>query len=70
MTELTWQGKYHKDGKKVSPLRVTLPFQTVETVNESTQERQQTLELFARGKSSEWRNRLIWGDKKYVLPSL
>ena len=22
------------------------------------------------GRQTEWRNRLIWGDKKYVLPSL
>nr|MBK7065949.1 site-specific DNA-methyltransferase [Deltaproteobacteria bacterium] len=28
------------------------------------------MELFAKGKPAEWRNRLIWGDKKYVLPSL
>ena len=25
---------------------------------------------FAAGRETEWRNRLIWGDKKYVLPSL
>src|SRR6185437_13269283 len=25
---------------------------------------------FASGRDTEWRNRLIWGDKKYVLPSL
>lgn len=35
MTELNWDGKYDKTGRKVAPLRVTLPFQTVETVNES-----------------------------------
>jgi len=34
------------------------------------QDRQRTLELSAAGHDSEWRNRLIWGDKKYVLPSL
>jgi hypothetical protein len=39
-TELTWDGKYNADGSKKSPLRVELPFQTVETVNESAQERQ------------------------------
>jgi hypothetical protein len=39
MTELIWEGKY-KNGQKVAPLLVKLPFQTVETVNESTQERQ------------------------------
>lgn len=70
MTELIWEGKYDKDGRKVAPLRVQLPFQTVETVNESAQERQRTLDLFGRGRPSEWRNRLIWGDKKYVLPAL
>jgi len=47
-----------------------LPFQTIETVNESAQERIRTLDLFAQGKPTEWRNRLIWGDKKYVLPAL
>jgi DNA modification methylase len=70
-TELIWEGKYDAEGKRVSPLRVALPFQTVETVNESTQDRQKNL-LFASSSASEkeWRNRLIWGDKKYALPSL
>src|SRR3989337_1330376 len=70
MTELIWDGKYGKDGKKAAPVRIALPFQTVETVNESAQDRMRTLELFAQGKETDWRNRLIWGDKKYVLPSL
>ena len=70
MTELIWEGKYDKDGNKVAPLRVKLPFQTVETVNESAQERQRTLDLFSTGRPTEWRNRLVWGDKKYVLPAL
>jgi adenine-specific DNA-methyltransferase len=69
MTELIWDGKY-KDGKKVSPVRIELPFQTVETVNETAQERQLTLDMLFAGRPTEWRNRLIWGDKKYVLPSL
>jgi adenine-specific DNA-methyltransferase len=74
MTELTWEGKY-KDGKKVTPVRIALPFQTIETVNESAQQRQKTLDFFAAEPTAdfnnkEWRNRLIWGDKKYVLPSL
>lgn len=70
MTELIWEGKYDKDGRKVAPLRVRLPFQTVETVNESAQERQLTLDRLGSGRPFEWRNRLIWGDKKYVLPAL
>jgi DNA modification methylase len=69
MAELIWDGKY-KAGKKQGPVRIALPFQTIETVNESVQERQRTLELFSTGRETEWRNRLIWGDKKYVLPSL
>ena len=51
-------------------MRLALPFQTVETVNESAQLRQDQYSLFAQGKATEWRNRLIWGDKKYVLPAL
>src|SRR5437870_1605285 len=69
MTELIWEGKY-KDGKRVPPVRIALPFQTVETVNESAQDRQKSLDMFSEGRDAEWRNRLIWGDKKYVLPSL
>src|SRR6266478_7771227 len=72
-TELIWEGKYDANGKRVAPLRVQLPFQTVEMVNESAQERQRALSLFESPGAylaKEWRNRLIWGDKKYVLPSL
>ncbi len=70
MTELVWEGKYDAEGRRIAPLRVRLPFQTVETVNESAQERNLALDLFSQGRDPEWRNRLIWGDKKYVLPAL
>jgi adenine-specific DNA-methyltransferase len=70
MPELIWQGKYDDAGRRVAPPRVALPFQTVETVNESAQERQRSLDFFAADRPPDWRNRLIWGDKKYVLPSL
>lgn len=70
MAELIWDGKYDSNGKKVAPLRVALPFQTVETINESVQERQKALDFTAKPETDNWRNRLIWGDKKYVLPSL
>jgi adenine-specific DNA-methyltransferase len=69
MVELIWEGKY-VGGRKASPIRIALPFQTIETVNESVAERQRNLNLFASGRETGWRNRLIWGDKKYVLPSL
>ena len=62
MTELTWEGKC-KDGKKVSPVRIALPFQTIETVNESAQQRQKTLDFFAAEPAAqygkEWSNRQI-----------
>lgn len=71
MPELIWKGKYDDNGQVVAPPRVSLPFQTVETVNQSAQERQMALSAASAGRPSpEWRNRLIWGDKKYVLPSL
>ncbi len=69
MTELIWKEKY-KDGKKNSPIRISLPFQTIETVNESAEDRKKNLDFFTQKRETEWRNRLIWGDKKYVLPSL
>ena len=50
MVELTWDGKYDAHGKKVAPLRLKLPFQTVETVNESAQERQMMLDMFTAGR--------------------
>jgi adenine-specific DNA-methyltransferase len=68
--ELHWDGKYDEHGKRVAPPRISLPFQTVETVNESAQQRQRMLDLFSSGGESDWRNRLIWGDKRYVLPAL
>ncbi len=70
MAELIWEGKYNKQGQKVAPVRYSLPFQTVETVNESAADRKRNLDLLTERHETEWRNRLIWGDKKYVLPSL
>ncbi len=70
MPELIWDGKYDANGRRVAPLRVALPFQTVETVNESAQQRQLSLDRFLSGRDGAWRNRLIWGDNKYVLLSL
>jgi len=70
MPELVWDGKFDHDGRRVAPLKVALPFQTIETVNESGQDRQRSLDLFTSGRDTDWRNRLVWGDKKYVLPSL
>ncbi|HWU33345.1 MAG TPA: site-specific DNA-methyltransferase [Marmoricola sp.] len=70
MVELIWTGKYDERGKVVAPVRVSLPFQTIETVNESAQQRQMAWDLLSMDRPADWRNRLIWGDKKYVLPAL
>ena len=71
LVDLVWDRKYDNSGAKSAPVSVALPFQTIETLNESTQQRQKSIESFLTGRGqTEWRNRLIWGDKKYVLPSL
>ncbi len=57
MTDLLWDGKYDAHGRRVAPVRVALPFQTVETVNESAQQRQRALDRFAAGRDPAWRNR-------------
>ncbi|MEX2238480.1 MAG: site-specific DNA-methyltransferase [Dehalococcoidia bacterium] len=77
--ELVWEGK------KKEVERVALPFQRVEVINESRGSRREA-PLFASGRSlpadplfaqpagdqwpAGWRNKLIWGDNKYVLGSL
>jgi|SRR5215472_13132258 len=68
--ELVWEGKHDAAGRRAAPLRVALPFQTVETVNESAQDPQRSLQFGPGFREQEWRNRLIRGEKKYVLPSL
>ncbi len=70
MPELIWDGKYDAQGKRVAIPKTPLPFQTIETVNEDTRARERSLSLFESGQPGDWRNRLIWGDKKWVLPSL
>ena len=51
-TELIWEGKYDANGTRVAPLLVQLPFQTVETVNESAQDRQRGFLFEAPAKRS------------------
>ena len=62
---LEWEGK----PKQVE--RLNLPFQTVETINESraTRERDAGSLLRTDGRL-EGRNQLIWGDNKLVMSSL
>jgi adenine-specific DNA-methyltransferase len=60
------------DGKPTHVERLSLPFQTVETINESRASRERdTGALFGSAKpSDDWRNQLIWGDNKLVMSSL
>ncbi len=60
------------DGKPKGIERISLPFQTVETINESraTRERDAGSLLKAEVSSVLQRNQLIWGDNKLVMGSL
>ena len=79
--ELVWPGKYREDGTLRETPRVNLPFQVIETVNESraTREARKTMSmpLFDAYAGTEgdtfeegWKNKLIWGDNLLVMGSL
>lgn len=80
--ELVWPGKYNDDGNMQETPRIALPFQVIETVNESRATRDasgsgtQPL-LFDTYQGTEgdtfeegWKNKLIWGDNRLVMESL
>lgn len=81
-TELVWPGKYDEDGTLRDVPRVSLPFQVIETVNESRATREVKKVgvqggLFDVYEGTEgdtfeagWRNKLIWGDNLLVMGSL
>ncbi len=81
-TELVWPGKYTEDGTLKEVPRVSLPFQVIETVNESRATReakkggvQEGLFEVYEGNEGDtfeagWRNKLIWGDNLLVMGSL
>jgi DNA modification methylase len=81
-TELVWPGKFNEDGTRPEVPRVSLPFQVIETVNESRATRetkkdgvQATLFDVYEGTEGDtfeagWRNKLIWGDNLLVMGSL
>ena len=67
--ELVWPGK------RTEVERVRLPFQTIERVNDVRRSRGAQApallpDPLPEGWPEGWRNRLIWGDNKYVLGSL
>ena len=81
-TELIWPGKYNEDGSLKEVPRVNLPFQVIETINESRATREakkvpQNLSLFDIWEAKEgetfaegWKNKLIWGDNLLVMGPL
>ena len=80
-TELVWPGKYNADGTRREVPRVNLPFQVIETINESRATREAkkvahpTLFDIWEGKEGDtfeagWKNKLIWGDNLLVTASL
>ena len=80
-TELVWPGKYNEDGTPKEVPRVNLPFQVIETFNESRATRAargtKTLTLFDTYAGDEgdtfesgWKNKLIWGDNLPIMQSL
>lgn len=62
-TELVWSDKE----TVVNP--PILPFQTIETVNEPRIS-EKPLDFGSDNYPQDWKNKLIWGDNKYVLSSL
>lgn len=69
-------GLYWK-GKRTTVDRIVLPFQSlevVETINESRATREKEKGTMFRQDPNamdiEWRNKLIWGDNKYVMNAL
>ncbi len=81
-TELMWPGKYNEDGTRKEVERVNLPFQVIETINETRATREAAKKpkqrsLFDVWEAREgdtfeegWKNKLIWGDNKLVMASL
>ncbi len=65
---------FYWQGKRTEVERISLPFQTIETINESRATREKEKDTLYKGmKNNEaptWHNRLIWGDNKYVMASL
>jgi DNA modification methylase len=69
VAELLWDGKFQRTSRATAE-RVELPLTTVETVGESACAKRPSVSPVGWSRPREWRDRLIWGDTKYVLPSL
>lgn len=83
-TELVWPGKYNEDGTRREVPRVNLPFQVIESVNQSRATRESEkkskedmpllYDVFHKDQGDTfetgWANKLIWGDNLLVMGSL
>jgi DNA modification methylase len=80
-TELVWKGKYDDEGKLILVEKPgPYPFQIVEVVNSpriGQSDNAVQSSLFETWKGNEgttfeegWKNKLIWGDNKFVMSSL
>lgn len=80
-TELVWKGKYDEEGKLIPVEKPgPYPFQIVEVVNSpriGQSDNAIQSSLFDTWKGNEgatfeegWKNKLIWGDNKFVMSSL
>lgn len=80
--QVVWPEKFDGNGKIRAVQRWDLPFQIIEAVNETRATRESGSEgpqrnLFevwsgnaSNASNSVWKNKLIWGDNKYVMSSL
>jgi len=70
--EKPWQSVWSGKDKPTQVERLALPFQTVETINESraTRERDTGALFGATAAEHDSRNLLVWGDNKLVMSSL
>lgn len=75
-TELVWEGKYDEWGNRrtVDAAALAMPMQKIETIDQPRSEAAAAGQLDMFEKKSkrldDFRNRLIWGDNKLVVPSL
>jgi len=73
-TELVWEGKYDEFGNRrdLDTAGLSMPIQKIETVDEPRSRAESQGELFDTRKShlDDFRNLLVWGDNKLVIPSL
>ncbi len=69
-TEIKQTGLYWPE-KRTEVEKVILPFQTEETVKLSKKRRDDLALFRQKGEPAPgWRNKLIWGDNKYIMASL